>query len=521
MSVSIAIAPLSRSLDMFGPPDPTSAYSLSGHVSLSITSTLSLFDEPRPTRLLLESLELTFEGQSELVSAATGYTAVRLCSVSRELVSEGPLEISNEGHEHLEHGSQWDIVFDLPIPGWLPASCQFGEGCDALESGTQYFLYATARFREIPDGCHTFLSNICDIFRPKHRRMNASRCPIILTRYYTPSYSSSEHGRIPYFPRATYAVKTSIPRRSDPAARCIPEHLMAAIEVLAETPQRISITDIEFPLSIRVRSAHGLEETERAALKVESFSLNVLQNEEYRSSVCPEYRTYNPLPPLSQQPPNVPLRTPHPLENLLAFGLISPAESSLSCVRTMPLLAEGQSGQFKLSDDGISLGGEGWAKMEATVPLSKFMIREIGSDGQRTNTRPRHLIRPSSNSPLFKVSHELVVELTISYVNPSDSDSPQILREVLHFSLPLRFVATPSPALITSASVSPVGSRNPKSYPTIANLPAYSQLFYANGERRDDPELGQLPLYQKEYDGPILFNLERPWEITSLVPPTY
>jgi len=54
-------------------------------------------------RYLLRSLSLTFEGQSEIFTPVLGYSAVRLCSVTRELVPwENPFELSNEGHEESE-----------------------------------------------------------------------------------------------------------------------------------------------------------------------------------------------------------------------------------------------------------------------------------------------------------------------------------------------------------------------------------------------------------------------------------
>lgn len=105
MSVLIDIIPLSDALEMYGEPDTScvrlqlevlqtnlysllifsAAYSLSGHVSISITSTSSIFENRRPVRLLLQSLTLTFEGQSEVVTPSIGYASIRLCSLSREL----------------------------------------------------------------------------------------------------------------------------------------------------------------------------------------------------------------------------------------------------------------------------------------------------------------------------------------------------------------------------------------------------------------------------------------------------
>jgi len=115
MSLALTILPLSNDLHMYGDLDagyllsypsliqalisPSSAYSLSGHISLSVTSPYSFFEARKTARLLLQSLSLTFEGQSEIFNSSTGYSSLRLCSITRELAPSDPIELSNEGHE--------------------------------------------------------------------------------------------------------------------------------------------------------------------------------------------------------------------------------------------------------------------------------------------------------------------------------------------------------------------------------------------------------------------------------------
>lgn len=77
----------------------SSAYSLSGHVSISVSSSYSIFERRRTARFLLQSVSLTFEGQSEVITPKIGYAAVRMCSITRELAPEDPVELNNEGHE--------------------------------------------------------------------------------------------------------------------------------------------------------------------------------------------------------------------------------------------------------------------------------------------------------------------------------------------------------------------------------------------------------------------------------------
>ena len=68
-------------------------------MSVSVASTYSLFEHRRTARLLLQSIVLTFEGQEEVITSETGYSALRLCRISREITPYEPIELSNEGHE--------------------------------------------------------------------------------------------------------------------------------------------------------------------------------------------------------------------------------------------------------------------------------------------------------------------------------------------------------------------------------------------------------------------------------------
>ena len=113
MALSLAVHPLTPTLDMYGESDSryglfaldsiflihafsSAAYSLSGHVSISVSSPPSLFSHRSSIRLLLQSLSLTFEGQSEVYTPCTGYSSLRLCSVTRELAPSKPTELSSD-----------------------------------------------------------------------------------------------------------------------------------------------------------------------------------------------------------------------------------------------------------------------------------------------------------------------------------------------------------------------------------------------------------------------------------------
>src|SRR5258708_8224632 len=90
-----------------------SAYSLSGHISLSLTSSSSLFERRRAIRILIRSLVITFEGQAELVTREASYSAIRLCAISKELVSKSTIELSNQAPHDPEDPSVRHTILAL------------------------------------------------------------------------------------------------------------------------------------------------------------------------------------------------------------------------------------------------------------------------------------------------------------------------------------------------------------------------------------------------------------------------
>ena len=93
----------------------SSAYSLSGHITISLSSPYSLFERRRTARMLLKSLVLSFEGQSEVITPSIGYSGVRLCSISQELAPSTSIELSNEGHEEDEAPCEHHLLFIYDI----------------------------------------------------------------------------------------------------------------------------------------------------------------------------------------------------------------------------------------------------------------------------------------------------------------------------------------------------------------------------------------------------------------------
>lgn len=250
-----------------------SAYSLSGHISLSLTSSHTIFERRRAIRILLRSLVITFEGQAELVTQEASYSAVRLCTISKELVSsKAAIELSSEGDEDGEEPCTWHVMFDLPIPGWLPASDLYGD-CRQGFSGTQYNLFATARFTNAEASGPSWVSALCPPFFPRNNVLHAERRRIMLNRF-------AAFASLP--PSSTFysITPTSAVPRPEDNPHPIPADVLSKVEMLASVPEAISLDQEKIPFSLSIRTS-SLSESQAAKLHVEQFSLELQQVDQY------------------------------------------------------------------------------------------------------------------------------------------------------------------------------------------------------------------------------------------------
>jgi hypothetical protein len=246
-----------------------SAYSLSGHISLSLTCSHSLFERQRAVRILLRSLVITFEGQSELVTQEAAYSAIRLCTISKELVSKTTIELSNEGHEDGEAPCVWHIMFDLPIPGWLPASDLYGD-CRQGFSGTQYNLYASARFSNVDSLGQSWASALCPPFFPRNNVLHAESRKIMLKRFAFPAHKPA------YYSVSLTAGGLSPEDNPHP----VPADIISKVELLASVPDGIGLDQERFPFSLSIRTS-SLSESQAGKLRVTQFSLELRQTDRY------------------------------------------------------------------------------------------------------------------------------------------------------------------------------------------------------------------------------------------------
>ncbi|KAG8898235.1 hypothetical protein FRB99_007582 [Tulasnella sp. 403] len=198
MPFTLDIIPHVPSLDMYGNARPGTAYSLSGELVLTLSSSHPLIfgavnnnnsapsTTSRPTTVFLSSLRLTFEGRVEVLSNNCGYAPFRLCQVEKELVTGKPVMLTNRGQQN--GVMRWTMTFDLAVPGWLPMSSSL----DDQGSGTSYSLHAEAKFADEFDTARSAMSASAS------SASNSAAPTPAVSRPSTPFGSAS--GSVPYLP---------------------------------------------------------------------------------------------------------------------------------------------------------------------------------------------------------------------------------------------------------------------------------------------------------------------------------
>lgn len=249
---------------------------------VALSSPFSWFERRRALRLLLQSLVITFDGQSELITQETGYSACRICSISQELITENAVELTNEGQEEADGSCVWNVTFNLTLPGWLPATCVFGADMDK-DAGTSYALYATAKFLETDNGIGTsWWASCCVPFRSRTREVSARKCNVQLNRYTIPHPSDPSSSSTSSSSTVDFVVFAKpLQTGTQHAASAIPLDVLSKICVVATVPERISIEDSSFPFCMRARTK-DLPESECKRLRITDFTIEVEQLERYR-----------------------------------------------------------------------------------------------------------------------------------------------------------------------------------------------------------------------------------------------
>jgi hypothetical protein len=144
------------------------------------------------------------------------------------------------------------------------------------------------------------------------------------------------------------------------------------------------------------------------------------------------------------------------------------------------------------------------------VPFTRSLLRS--KERALDWTGSPHL-RETSQGPFFSVSHSLRVIVTLTYNDGDDDDDEKPPpTSFLAFVLPINFVRLrpaarspfphPDPPSRVSSSDTPAvlaTTMPPSQTYSVPELPAYSQLFYPNGDVKHDDSI-PLPRYTPPCD---------------------
>jgi hypothetical protein len=189
------------------------------------------------------------------------------------------MELTNEGLEDSDKPCTWNVLFNLIVPGWLPATSTFGDVVE--DAGTRYALFATAKFVTLDGNSDkTWSSTLCSVFRPRTRAVHAQMCNVTLRRFM--NAPSAPFSSTSLFPMSNYAVcakpeHTDVDRDSS----FIPLDILSKIKVVASAPDYLGIDEASVPFAVRLRTV-DLEDAECKRLRVTNFCVDVEQIEKYR-----------------------------------------------------------------------------------------------------------------------------------------------------------------------------------------------------------------------------------------------
>lgn len=222
------------------------------------------------------------------VSSQAGYDGFRICRITKQLVPEGRrIALTTEADPHqLQDPSspssrtlfhQWEVLFDLQLPGWLPPTTESGEE----GGGTSYTLYATAGFAEPEKYSSWSLSSLYNLVRTKQTPIDANQVSIELTRHRSPPIRPSLDGSSerdgPLFLPIDHPATTTI-RQLNPD---IPAELLRSLDVILTAPQHIGCEESRVPISMRMRTTVP-ELSGLGTLRLDDFEIEMNQTEKFR-----------------------------------------------------------------------------------------------------------------------------------------------------------------------------------------------------------------------------------------------
>ncbi|KAF8321594.1 hypothetical protein DL93DRAFT_2093600 [Clavulina sp. PMI_390] len=643
MSVRLEIIPLARSLDMFGTPHTSTAYSLSGNILITISppspSSFLTFTPSHPPSVRLKSLSIVFEGKTECLSPVLGYHPLRLCRVEKLLIGlarppdpseaalcphcpsnpasepdasvcsprENSTATPTRGEEAASVPSpapvpemtlsctggppddgpwQWSVLFDMAIPGWLPATMTTEQNVEtsySLHACATYEILEPPRLESSPSHTqqqqsHQRTSSWASRWfpswlplwpfssrplrpsaeskrQPKGREARAEPVVITLNRLALPNCpppptmaSAAPHPlpsllpspypeppqpsvhQLPFFQTVHQDVVPFVLLHEVDERNGIPVELLKAVDIVVSLPEKIDIDSGSIPFGLRVRGVP--QRLRQRSLRMVKFEVQVYQVDIACPQPDPIYLALFPLPPVSHQPPHLPLLHPSPIHRLVESRLFPissqcpsssrhPPSTSLSsshaggkdATKRFPLLANGV---LYFHPTGVYTGGivldDRWTRIDVDVPVLRpenpaapRTESLVGGGGnhrvcvdrkkKRERAERRRKMMPSGMGPLGGVKHEMQLMLHMEWEPEAGWGErgvevrSRVRTSVVRCVIDLDFVRIPSelrvrrsnagsrPSLSPSAAGSSpnlLGTRTPSSHASNSSL---SSLF--------------------------------------------
>jgi hypothetical protein len=168
----------------------------------------------------------------------------------------------------------WNVVFNLPIPGWLPATTNYG----IEDVGVRYGLYAEATFINIDDNRSNpwSFATLCSPFRSRVKSVDTQK-HILLRRFVSHSEDTSD----PSSSTLTYVVNSPVTDKPASGKPQFPAEVLSKIQVLASVPDYVDVEGDHLPIAVRMRTK-DLEAVECRKIKVTSITTDVIQREKCR-----------------------------------------------------------------------------------------------------------------------------------------------------------------------------------------------------------------------------------------------
>ena len=194
-------------------------------------------------------------------------------------------------------------------------------------------------------------------------------------------------------------------------------------------------------------------------------------------------------------------------------GLFVGTSVSESVCRAFSLLPSKSCGTYQLPNDNYVFANDAmpqevptWYTLETLIPFVEYSPATAKADEECLGWPGLPPVLPSIYSPLYSVCHDISILLTCAF----DLPSGEIAYEQLKFTVPITLanvapnlppVSTWTPPIHSPNSAAPLTATPPLFLPytpaspdLIPVLPAYSQLYDFNGERKIDYST-PLPVY--------------------------